>query len=217
MRTLIDSFKGCSIFRSLFNQILEEQKFQGRILDLGSGKDSTYLKFDNFKNLNIVTINMHKKTSPSIIYDLEYPFPIKDNSLDGIFAFNFLEHSYNFTRIIKESFRVIRPNGFIYFNVPFIYHYHAETNPHIGDYFRFTEMSVKKLLDDTGFTEIKITPIGRGPFTAAFSHVQFLLPRYLVPIPLSISLIVDKLIFAMSKGYYNKKPFSLGYFVEGKK
>lgn len=214
---LIETAKGKSILRSLFDQKLKDEVFDGDILDLGSGKKASYLKFDNFNKNKVITINMYTGIEPDLLYNLEYPFPIKDNSMDNVLAFNFLEHIYNFMNVFSESYRVLKPGGKLYFEVPFLYHVHHQEEPLIGDYLRYTRPMLEKILRNIGFSKITIVPFGDGPFIAGFSHIQFLMPRFFVPLPLAVCVILDKIILRVSRGYYSRYPFPLGYYVMGEK
>ena len=78
--------------------------------------------------------------------------PLKDNSVDAIISQEAFEHIQNPELALKECFRVLRPGGSIYFQVPFIIGYH----PGPTDYLRFTKEGVVEFLTRAGFQVKKI-------------------------------------------------------------
>jgi SAM-dependent methyltransferase len=71
-----------------------------------------------------------------------------------------LEHLHTPEVAISEAFRVLKPGGFLYLEVPFLQGFHAD--PH--DYFRFTQVGLKSILKDNGL--IILTDVSSGPFSA---------------------------------------------------
>lgn len=105
------------------NQILEVKKLTK--LNLGCGKD--YRK-------GYFNIDMDEQTNADLILDLsKHPFPILSNSINEILAFNFLEHVNNYDFIIKEMYRVCKPNALIKVIVP----HFSSANAFLDDNKRF--------------------------------------------------------------------------------
>jgi SAM-dependent methyltransferase len=67
--------------------------------------------------------------------------PFKNNSLDVIISNAVLEHVKDMDRVIKEMERVLKPNGFLYVEIPFVQHYHGckHADVYYRDYRRLTE------------------------------------------------------------------------------
>ena len=217
---LYQILRGKSIIRALFNVTLTKiAKVNGRILDLGSGRNRpSYYRFLNVGcNTKFITVSISKKCNPDIIADLEWSLPFKDASIDNIIAFNILEHIFNFKNFIIECSRVLKVNGKIIIFVPFLQKIHSD--PY--DYFRYSHSALHRLLLMNGFKEVRIIPIGLGPFTAAISLIDGLFSNVVLRIfllfLLGIAFVFDNIIDRISHRYYTFKNYPLGYFCIGKK
>ncbi len=79
-------------------------------LDIGCGNNkmpgATYLDFDS-------------KAHPDILHDLnKFPYPIKDNSYDEIYAKHIIEHLNDVVSFIKEMERILKPGGTVFIATP---------------------------------------------------------------------------------------------------
>lgn len=108
--------------------------------------------------------------NPDIIGDI-HKMPFQDNSLDAIICLSVLEHVENPILAAKEMHRTLKPKGYSIVYVPFLYYYHAEKG-YYGDFWRFTEDSLRFMFKDfSGFeikqargaieTWMKLSPLGR--------------------------------------------------------
>jgi ubiquinone/menaquinone biosynthesis C-methylase UbiE len=96
--------------------------------------------------------------SPDIVGDIHHmPFP--DNSLDAVVCESVLEHVEDPLRATRELYRVLKPGGYCFVYVPFLYYYHAEKS-YYKDYWRFTEDAVRSIFRD--FSSLELAPT-RGP------------------------------------------------------
>ena len=95
----------------------------------------------------------------------------------------------------------------------FFFRIHGSPN----DYFRYTEQSLVKALEKTGFKNIKVEVICGGIFICFFSSISILTMR--IPLLSNILLIfcqtLDGIIFIFSKSI--KKIYPLGYLFQGNK
>ncbi|MFZ2072144.1 MAG: class I SAM-dependent methyltransferase, partial [Minisyncoccia bacterium] len=107
---------------------------------------------------------------PDIVGDI-HNLPFKNDSQEAIICIAVLEHVENPIKAFEEMYRVLKPGGYLYAYVPFLYYYHAE-NGYYGDFWRFTEDSLKflarpfsqfELVSVRGAigTWLKISPLGR--------------------------------------------------------
>lgn len=117
---------------------------------------------------------------PDIIGDIQ-ELKLDDNSIDAITCLAVLEHVENPIQAFKEMYRVLRPGGYLYIYVPFLFYYHAEKG-YYGDFWRFTEDGLMWLSRDFSSIEIvgvrgaietwiKISPIGRIKLITKLAHV----------------------------------------------
>jgi SAM-dependent methyltransferase len=68
--------------------------------------------------------------------------PLADGCFDVVLAKAVLEHVRDAPAVVAEAHRVLKPGGFFYVELPFLYEYH----PNPGDYLRLTRDGLKQLL-----------------------------------------------------------------------
>lgn len=209
------TLKGKTILRILMNnRIRKAQRLKGRILDLGSGtiRPSYYEFFKISKDAEIVSTEISDKRKPDIKADLEKPFPFKDKEFNYVFCFNLLEHVFNYRNVVRESFRILKSNGKLIGAVPFLASVHGDPD----DYFRYTKSTLKKIFKQAGFKEVKIEPLGYGPFAASYYTIAFLFPRLIQIILLFPAIFLDKIIVKLNK-IHGKEKYVLIYYFECRK
>lgn len=99
-----------------FAQQLIDAHSKGLILDCGCGKRPEYLP--NVVNFEIVNYDT------TDVLGIGEQLPFKDNSFDGVFSLNVLEHVKDPFQCAKEISRVLKPRGKLYCVVPFMSPYH---------------------------------------------------------------------------------------------
>jgi len=107
------------------------------ILNLGSGGGL----FDECINKSMLNLDVILNERTGVVADAHY-LPLDDNSVDGVFSNAVLEHVEKPWIVVEEIHRVLKPNGIVSVNLPFM-------NPIHGgfDYFRFTKMGMRSLFD----------------------------------------------------------------------
>lgn len=111
--------------------------------------------------------------NPDIVGDI-HALPFADDSQDAIICIAVLEHVENPILAFQEMYRTLKPGGYCYIYVPFLFYYHAEKG-YYGDYWRFTKdtlallskpFSHMEIQSNRGALEtwIKISPLGRSKF-----------------------------------------------------
>tara|TARA_A100000164_G_C21531831_1_gene596369 strand:- start:81 stop:668 length:588 start_codon:yes stop_codon:yes gene_type:complete len=141
------------------NQLIENIRFKGKLLDIGGGENCNYRQI--LKNTNYTSVNIDQKISPDFLVEVNEKIPIKDNSFDKCLMFNVLEHIYDWNFIFYEVKRLLIRNGKVFIIIPFLYPIHAAPN----DYLRVTSSYLNKFLENNNFKKIKIYPLSYGPFT----------------------------------------------------
>lgn len=110
---------------------------------------------------------------PDIVADI-HDLPFADNSQDAIICSAVLEHVEDPFRASQELYRVLKPNGYCFVYVPFLFYYHAEKG-YYKDYWRFTEDALRLLFKKFSHIEIQsvrgaaetwlhLSPLGRIRF-----------------------------------------------------
>ena len=133
--------------------------------------------------------------------------PRQTESVDTILLFNVLEHLYNYSLVLSEIKRILKPGGALIGVVPFLVAYHPDPR----DYWRFTRESLERIFAAVGFSDIQIKSFGYGPLSAGFSQMEIVLPRLLKIILLPCVFFGDWLITKF-RPKMNKDKFSLGLF-----
>jgi SAM-dependent methyltransferase len=78
--------------------------------------------------------------------------PLRDAEVNCAIATEVLEHCAEPEMLLREIARVLKPSGVFFFTVPFFWPVHEA--PH--DYHRFTPFALRRILERSGFEEIKI-------------------------------------------------------------
>jgi len=121
-------------------------------------------------------------TSPDLVGDA-LCLPIKDQSVDIVFATQIIEHVTKPDLMVRECKRVLRPNGYLILSGPFYWPLHEE--PY--DFFRFTKYGFEHLLRDAGFSEWEIREDG-GDWAQLMLSVNLRLnSRWLLPLRCAVN------------------------------
>ena len=211
-----------SILRRLEDDCLSKIVLTGRTLDLGGHRGSSY--FSKLKTTQAVEIanfdehnpNTHKLPSGAEhVFDFEKPFLLDRATFDAVLCVNVLEHVYDYRNLLSESYRILKTGGSIYITVPFFFNIHGSPD----DYFRYTRSSLKRMLQDAGYTSVTIQELGEGPCSAIFQNFGGSLPTNVLRIAcMHGAVIIDKFFSRISMRYATiRKRVPLGYFVSAQK
>lgn len=107
-----------------------------------------YIQKTNYKVLDKVP-DYH----PDIVGDV-HDLPLADNSVDAIICIAVLEHVEEPQRAVREIYRVLKPGGYCYIYVPFLYYYHPLPG-YYGDFYRFTADGVRYMTRDFSTVEMQ--------------------------------------------------------------
>lgn len=136
----------------LFEEECMRRLARGRmILDVGGG--TRFMKgmkrFEPlFSDCEYKTLDSSADYHPDIVGDI-HALPLADNSVDGVVCRSVLEHVERPGDALKEIFRVLKPGGLAFVQVPSIFPYHARTG--VGaypDYWRFFDSTIRLLCRD---------------------------------------------------------------------
>ena len=126
--------------------IFDHQGEDTKILNVGGGP---------IRYGNEISLNLQPFVNVNVVADA-HNIPFEDNCFDSIICNAVLEHVPNPQCVVDEFVRVLKPGGFVYVEVPFLFFYHGYPN----DYHRFTQHGLKNMLPNLQTVEFGIT---QGP------------------------------------------------------
>ena len=181
--------------RILHNFFLKDLNIKGATLDLGSGKNASYMKFMKTEESSIKTVDFFNDSEIKI--DLEKELNLERNKYDTIILFNTLEHIYNYKFLLSEINKILKEKGRFEIFVPFLIGYHPDPN----DFFRPTHEYLIKILEENGF-DGEIYLIGVGPFMSSYQMICRYFKLSLIKLFFLIIVIgLDKLLSLFWKDY----------------
>lgn len=164
-----------NIFRKVAHRVFRIRKFNEecikgfaegvknkRILELGSGKKRRGLCHYSVKEFfdesnEFIQSDIDPDCGHKIVDVTQMDY---EAEFDVILCLNVLEHLFDFHKAIKNIHGALKPGGTAVISVPVFYPLHDEPN----DYWRFTEHSIKKLLQNFSKLIIKFSGIQEYPF-----------------------------------------------------
>ena len=133
--------------------------FKGEVLDIGCGNmpyESLILSAPSRATRCIgVDLPVGNYKPPDLLWDGK-TIPLPDCSVDSAMLTEVLEHCPNAEAVLREVHRVLRPGGFLFLTVPFIWPIHEV--PY--DEFRYTPYSLTRILENSGFRGPSIEATG---------------------------------------------------------
>jgi SAM-dependent methyltransferase len=137
----------------------ELTSFCGLVLDVGCGEKPYRSLLLSPPSQASAYVGVDLPGNPYATPDLEWDgvtLPKPDASVDSVLMTEVLEHCAEPGAVLKEVCRVLRPGGFLFMTVPFIWPMHAI--PH--DEYRFTPFALERLLKAAGFDAPRIAATG---------------------------------------------------------
>ncbi len=188
-------------------------ELSGKVLDVGGSRKSGYHELFSGTH-TIEVVNLDDMSGLDLKFDLEKPFPLSDGTYDSVLAFNVLEHIFNYREFLKECFRVLRPGGVLIIGVPFLIQVHP--SPH--DYWRYTEENLQLTLKSSGFSNISLKAVGKGPLTASVQLISGILRiAVLRAICEYLARFGDYILGFLSSPAKLRNMYPLGYFIIARK
>lgn len=148
-------------FKEKMIKIFTEKK---SVLDIGGGLRTEASKGNRIDKKNVWLDEYIKKVNykvmdkvldyhPDIVGDVQN-LNLEDECLDAIICIAVLEHVEEPQKAIKEIYRVLKPGGYCFIYVPFLYYYHPMKG-YYQDFYRFTFDGIKYITRQFSQVEIQ--------------------------------------------------------------
>ena len=216
---IVETLRGKSLGRTLQNIEFSKLVLSGNGIDLGAKSNkSSYYRFVKLAEGVQVTFTDLRPQSPEVMrINLECePIPVPDSSQDFLIMSSVLEHIYNFDGCVRETYRVLKAGGRLIGSIPLL----VQVHPDPDDYFRFTASGINRIFSEAGYSNVSITPLTRGPFSAAASMIApILVFKPLVALSYLVALGCDAVVTKVFKRRLRNTPeyFAINYFVVARK
>ena len=101
---------------------------------------------------NVVCVDIEPGAGVDLVADAHDLHMVQSDSVDFVTTVSVLEHVRYPQKVVSEIFRILKPGGIVYVNVPFIFPYHADPD----DFYRFSYRGITILCEafehiDSGF------------------------------------------------------------------
>ncbi|MCF8237233.1 MAG: class I SAM-dependent methyltransferase [Saprospiraceae bacterium] len=192
-------------------------RFSGEVLDIGCGS-MPYRDLilhvdgvDSYTGLDIEHALEYDGTPPDLTWD-GLTMPVADHSYDWGLSTEVLEHVPDPAHFLQETYRVLKPGGFYFFTVPFLWPLHEV--PH--DVCRYTPFTLQRIMVDTGFKVVQLEAL--GGWNAALGQLLALWIRRSirnVMLKKIISILAMPLIWLLDRTDRAPVHFSEGQMITG--
>lgn len=194
-------------FEDKINKIILEKR---EIIDIGGGlrldvsRNNRYASANTWiseaikaRGVSYKVLDYVSTYHPDIVGDVQnLPFP--DNSQEAMICLAVLEHVENPIKAAQEMYRVLKPGGYCFVYVPFLYYYHAERG-YYKDCWRFTDDAVRFIFRSFQYLELQSV---RGPFEALVRLSPLGRKRFFQDIAYLFDRSMKKLASKQTSGYY---------------
>ncbi|MCG8672384.1 MAG: class I SAM-dependent methyltransferase [Pseudomonadales bacterium] len=155
----------CTLDKTL-NEKLANVPENARVLDIGCNDQWPKKKIPtscDYIGLDYTTTADGWYGNQPSVYGDAHQLPLESNSFDYVFLFDVLEHLENPRQVIAEIFRVLKPNGCLLLEIPYIYPIHDAPR----DFSRLTEHGLNNLIQENTNQPATIKAIGSPIQSAA--------------------------------------------------
>jgi len=203
-----------NIVAARYSQIIP-QYFHGKLLDLGCAGVPLYGYYKKYIS-EVVCVDwadsFHESSHLDIVQDLNQPLQLEDNQFDTVLLSDVLEHIKEPQLLLNEIFRVLKPEGKLVLNVPYMYWLHEE--PY--DFYRYTRFGLEYLLKKSGFSILELEEYGGAPVVLADVFTKSMKSVPIIGKPLAMFCQLSCLLFVKPRLYKKNtkktsEKFPLGY------
>lgn len=195
--------------------------FKGKVLDLGCGLCPFYPLYKD-KSSSLLCVDwansLHKNPYTDLKCDITKPIPLDGQSFDTVILSDVLEHISEPENLLIEIHRLLRQDGHLILNVPFLYWIHEAP----CDFYRYTEFGLKFLLETANFKLEVLEPVGGlleswADITTKLSSYIPVAKHFMPQILFNLTFLLKKMGLVRSKFENLDKLFPLGYFAVARK
>jgi SAM-dependent methyltransferase/uncharacterized protein YbaR (Trm112 family) len=141
---------------------------QPRLLIIGGGEEGQGIsQLTKAPGFTIVSSDVVVYENTDIVFDA-HAIPFPPESFDAVIVQAVLEHVVDPYRCVAEIYRVLRPDGFVYAETPFMQQHHMGR----FDFQRFTHLGHRRLFSH--FTEIAAGPVCGPGMALAWSVFYYI-------------------------------------------
>ena len=168
--TLHLDIQGTRNYHTFARQLLRRSKAP-RVLVIGSRSLGSGMEaLAEYPTISVVESDVELGPRPALLFDA-HDIPFEDASFDGLIAQAVLEHVVDPQRCVDEIHRVLKPEGIVYAETPFMQQVHEGA----FDFTRFTHLGHRRLF--RFFNEIE-SGIACGPGMALAWAWQYFLMSF---------------------------------------
>ena len=139
-----------------------------KILDIGQ---SSRLHARHYKPGQCETMDVNSgEYPPDIIDDICAPNRLQKNDYDAIVCLSVLEHVYDPFAANQHIWECLKPGGYLFLHLPFLFRYHAPSDLAFADGYRFSRDGMAWLLKD--YEDVTLYSV-RGPYSSIFNLHRF--------------------------------------------
>jgi SAM-dependent methyltransferase len=181
-----------TFFKDKLVKIFQDKKC---ILDIGGGLRAEAKKGDRYdpsrqwiapylQRVLYIILDYIPDYHPDLVGDIHH-IPCKSNAVDAVLCIAVLEHIENPFTAIEELYRILKPGGYCFVYVPFIYNYHSAGSLY-RDYWRFSADAIEMLFK-------KFSHIEKQNVRGAFSTWLYISPLGKIALFARITDFLDRL------------------------
>jgi SAM-dependent methyltransferase len=194
---------------------------RGLLADLGNERGLNLGCGDTRLDPRLVNLDLVRTAAADVLADAQaLPFP--DGCFSLVISQETVEHVPDPFRAVREAARVLRPDGTLYLQAPFIIGYH----PGPEDYWRFSRDGMRRLIEQAGLVCVRIEQAVGGGTAMYRIAVEFwagilarILPPIYLPVKALASIIFYPLVWCngfLARGKQSDR-IPGGYFAIGRK
>jgi SAM-dependent methyltransferase len=149
--------------RAILNALVEQiPSFYGDLLDVGCGRKpyrklllKPPSKIKNYVGLDLANTRYTVEEGPDVEWDGK-TIPLESRSIDCAISTEVLLQCPDPESVLRETARVLKPGGKLFFTVPFLWPIHDAPN----DQFRFTPFALERQFANAGFVDLEMKAFG---------------------------------------------------------